>query len=97
MLKKIDKIITFFIKGLVKIYQNTFSFDHGPIKFLKPHGKCKFYPTCSEYAVQVLEKKGFFSGIIYIIARITRCHPWSNGGFDEIDNNKIIFFKNINK
>lgn len=98
MLNKIDKIVTFFIKNLIKIYQNTLSFDHGPMKFLKPHGKCKFYPTCSDYALQTLEKKGFFSGFIFILARISRCHPWSNGGFDNInDNNKVIFFKNINK
>ena len=46
--------------------------------------KCKFYPTCSEYAVQAYKKYGFFKATIYTIKRITRCNPFSKGGYDPL-------------
>ncbi len=43
---------------------------------------CKFYPTCSEYAVESLGKKGILKGILRSFYRIIRCNPWSKGGID---------------
>ena len=45
---------------------------------------CRFYPTCSEYGVQSIEKFGFFKGIWQIIRRLMRCHPFNPGGFDPV-------------
>jgi len=45
---------------------------------------CKYYPTCSEYAKQVIEKKGLMKGIPLSIWRIIRCNPFSHGGYDPI-------------
>lgn len=45
---------------------------------------CRFYPSCSEYALDALEKYGFFYGNYLILKRILRCHPWCQGGFDPV-------------
>ncbi|HMB31815.1 MAG TPA: membrane protein insertion efficiency factor YidD [Desulfohalobiaceae bacterium] len=47
-----------------------------------PH--CRFYPTCSEYAIQALEKYGIFKGLYLSLRRILRCHPFSEGGLDPL-------------
>ena len=46
--------------------------------------KCKFYPTCSEYTKQAIEKYGAFKGSIKGIWRILRCNPFSKGGYDPL-------------
>ncbi len=45
---------------------------------------CRFYPTCSEYFIQALEKYGPFKGTYLGIKRILRCHPWNPGGYDPL-------------
>ena len=45
---------------------------------------CRFYPTCSNYALQAIEKYGPFKGIYLSIKRILRCHPFSKGGYDPV-------------
>lgn len=47
-------------------------------------GKCRFYPTCSEYTAQAVEQYGLFYGILLGINRIRRCGPWNQGGYDPI-------------
>lgn len=53
-------------------------------KYISPSiGKrCKYYPTCSEYARQAFEKYGFFKGIGLTCVRILKCNPFSKGGVD---------------
>jgi hypothetical protein len=46
--------------------------------------KCKFYPTCSEYTKQAIEKYGACKGIFLGITRIIRCNPFSKGGYDPL-------------
>ena len=46
--------------------------------------KCKFYPTCSEYTKQAIEKYGAFKGSLKGIYRILRCNPFSKGGYDPL-------------
>lgn len=68
----------------IKIYQKTLSFDHGVFRYLYPHGFCRFRPTCSEYAIQAIEKYGFIRGGLKAFWRILRCNPWSKGGHDPV-------------
>ncbi len=56
---------------------------------LKSRPSCIFYPTCSEYAVEALEKRGFFVGTALIIWRLLRCNPFNNhGGYDPVPEKK---------
>lgn len=61
---------------IIKTYQKLLS----P---LKPK-LCRFYPTCSEYALQSLQKKGLFKGSFLAVKRICRCHPFHPGGYDPL-------------
>lgn len=56
-------------------------------KFLSPlkrHPVCRFYPTCSSYAIEAFEKRGFFAGMILTVYRILRCNPFCRGGYDPV-------------
>ncbi|MDR3151348.1 MAG: membrane protein insertion efficiency factor YidD [Holosporaceae bacterium] len=44
--------------------------------------QCKFYPTCSEYALESIEKFGLWKGAWKTIRRLAKCHPLSRGGID---------------
>ncbi|MFH1712215.1 MAG: membrane protein insertion efficiency factor YidD [Patescibacteria group bacterium] len=68
----------------IVIYQKTLSLDHGPLKAFYPHGYCQFHPTCSEYCRQAIIKRGIIKGIFSGGWRILRCHPWSQGGVDQV-------------
>ncbi len=46
--------------------------------------KCKYYPTCSEYTKQAIEKYGAVKGSFLGICRIIRCNPFSKGGYDPL-------------
>ena len=46
--------------------------------------RCKFYPTCSEYCKQAIEKYGTIKGIGLGIKRILKCNPFSKGGYDPL-------------
>jgi uncharacterized protein len=60
--------------ALVRCYQRLISPLIGP--------QCRFRPTCSEYAVQVIRRDGLLRGGSRAAWRIMRCHPWSSGGND---------------
>ena len=45
---------------------------------------CKYYPTCSAYAVQAIEKHGAVKGTLLAAWRLLRCNPWSLGGIDPV-------------
>ena len=55
-------------------------------KYLSPLKRpcCKYYPTCSAYAVSAIEKHGAIKGMILAAWRILRCNPWSMGGVDYV-------------
>jgi uncharacterized protein len=50
---------------------------------LKPPS-CRFYPTCSEYALEAIEKYGALKGLYLAVRRVLRCHPLNPGGFDPV-------------
>ena len=45
---------------------------------------CRFYPSCSEYALEAVEKHGPLLGTSLAVKRLARCHPWHPGGFDPV-------------
>jgi putative membrane protein insertion efficiency factor len=45
---------------------------------------CRFYPSCSEYGMEAIEKHGSFKGIWLTFKRLMKCHPWHPGGIDEV-------------
>lgn len=67
---------------IIVFYQKTLSPDHSWLKFRHPLGYCRFQPSCSEYAIQAINKYGPLKGVWKIIWRLLRCHPFSKGGYD---------------
>ena len=61
---------------LIRFYQVFISPLKGP--------SCRFYPTCSEYAVQAFLKRGFFWGAVLSAYRILRCNPFCKPGYDPV-------------
>ena len=45
---------------------------------------CRFYPSCSQYAIEAIEKYGFFKGGWMTLKRISKCHPFHPGGYDPV-------------
>jgi uncharacterized protein len=45
---------------------------------------CRFYPTCSSYMLEAIEKKGLLRGFLKGVLRILKCHPFHPGGFDPV-------------
>ena len=45
---------------------------------------CRFYPTCSSYMMEAIEKKGFWKGVCLGLLRILKCNPFHPGGFDPV-------------
>ena len=63
---------------LIRLYQKY-------IRDLNPKDVgCKFYPTCSDYTIQAIEKHGIFKGMAMGVWRILRCNPFSKGGYDPV-------------
>ncbi len=46
---------------------------------------CRFYPTCSQYAKEAIDKRGFLKGALLSLKRILRCHPFCKGGYDPVE------------
>lgn len=55
-------------------------------KYLSPlkHTKCPYYPTCSQYGLEAIEKYGALKGGLMAVWRILRCNPFSKGGYDPV-------------
>lgn len=52
--------------------------------------RCRYEPTCSTYAVQAIERYGILRGLVLGIWRVLRCNPWSDGGFDPVENQRLF-------
>jgi len=62
--------------GLIRFYRRQ-------ISPLKPPC-CRFIPTCSQYAIEAVEKYGAFKGGYLAVRRVLRCHPFHKGGYDPV-------------
>jgi putative membrane protein insertion efficiency factor len=62
------------VAALIVVYQWTISPFFGP--------RCRFYPSCSQYAKEAVLKHGVVRGVSLAVRRILRCNPWNAGGVD---------------
>ena len=74
-----DKIKRFFRRLLtlpIRFYQ----------KAISPSlpASCRYYPTCSQYAIEAIEKRGVFVGLALAGKRLLRCNPWGGFGYDPV-------------
>ena len=63
--------------GIIRFYQKYLSGAKG-------YSSCKYYPTCSRYAIEAIEKYGAFKGGLLAAWRILLCNPFSKGGYDPV-------------
>jgi putative membrane protein insertion efficiency factor len=75
-MKVLLRILSFPFIALIKLYQWIVSPILGP--------KCRFTPTCSQYAIEALKKHGVFKGLWLTVRRLSRCHPWGGHGYDPV-------------
>ena len=52
--------------------------------------RCKYHPSCSDYAVQAIRTYGVLRGLVLAAWRLLRCNPWSHGGFDPVEAQTIF-------
>jgi uncharacterized protein len=71
-----DNTLKFLLLGLVRGYRIFIS----PL-FLP---SCRFYPSCSQYGLEAIDTHGPLKGTWLTVKRISRCHPWSEGGYDPV-------------
>ncbi|PJA29283.1 MAG: membrane protein insertion efficiency factor YidD [candidate division Zixibacteria bacterium CG_4_9_14_3_um_filter_46_8] len=74
---QIRQIPKFLVRGLIHAYRHT-------IAYLLPPDSCRFNPSCSQYALDAIERYGVWRGGILSTRRILRCNPWSEGGNDPV-------------
>jgi uncharacterized protein len=52
--------------------------------------RCRYYPSCSEYAAQAIGRFGILRGLVLAGWRLLRCNPWSDGGFDPVEDQRLF-------
>lgn len=58
--------------------------------------RCKYEPTCSAYAVQAIRQFGILRGLVLAAWRLARCNPFSHGGFDPVENQRLFRRRDTN-
>jgi putative membrane protein insertion efficiency factor len=72
--------INYYLCRLISFIIMFYQFFISPM--IKP--SCRFYPSCSNYALSAINIYGIFKGTKLTVCRLLRCHPWSEGGYDPI-------------
>ena len=62
--------------GAIRLYQRVISPLLPPV--------CRYYPSCSQYAAEAIQKHGLIGGSALALRRLARCHPWHPGGVDPV-------------
>jgi hypothetical protein len=68
--------------ALVQLYRHTLGLYVG--------GRCKYHPSCSQYALDALREFGLLRGTLLIAWRLLRCNPWSHGGVDYARDQRVF-------
>ena len=85
-LKQFQEIGSDLVVGCICLYQKTISPDHGLFQYGANSFRCRYYPSCSQYAIQSIRQYGLLKGTIVSCKRIFRCNPFSLGGYDPVKN-----------
>ena len=72
----LGKGLKYLLVAIIQVYRRVIS------PLLPP--RCRFYPSCSQYALEALERHGVRRGVWLSVRRITRCHPGHPGGHDPV-------------
>lgn len=75
-MEHIIRTTRFLVTGSIKLYQYVLSPYLGP--------RCRFYPSCSNYALDSFHEHGLLRASWLTVRRLMRCHPWSSGGYDPV-------------
>jgi putative membrane protein insertion efficiency factor len=78
----VKRLLTALLLIPIRVYQRLVSPAIAP--------RCRYYPTCSNYAVQAIEELGPLRGTIVAGWRLLRCNPFSHGGFDELKDRRLF-------
>jgi uncharacterized protein len=71
-----------FVTAPIRLYQRAIS----PVL----PARCKYYPTCSHYAVDAVRSYGVLRGVVLAAWRLLRCNPWSHGGVDFVADQRLF-------
>jgi uncharacterized protein len=66
----------------IRVYQRLISPALAP--------RCRYYPSCSEYAAQAIRRFGILRGLVLAGWRLLRCNPFSHGGFDPVEDQRLF-------
>ena len=51
---------------------------------------CKYHPSCSQYSIDAMKRYGLFRGSVLTVWRLLRCNPWSHGGVDRVEQQRLF-------
>jgi putative membrane protein insertion efficiency factor len=80
MVRFLKKIAAKFLIVAIQALKNLFQI---------PHGCCRFYPSCSDYAAEAIETMSIGKAVPHIVKRVLKCHPFTRGGFDPVQETVI--------
>ena len=80
MTNALSKVLAWPLIQLVRLYRLAISPWFG--------ANCRFDPTCSQYAIEALQRHGVFKGMWLAVRRIGRCYPWGGSGYDPVPKNR---------
>jgi putative membrane protein insertion efficiency factor len=76
------RVVRRVITAPIRLYQRLVSPAMAP--------RCKYEPSCSRYAVQAIERYGILRGSVLAAWRLLRCNPWSHGGYDPVEQQRLF-------
>jgi putative membrane protein insertion efficiency factor len=71
--------------GIALVYLWRYTFG-----LLTPAGSCKYHPSCSQYAIDAFRTEGLAKGAVLAGWRLLRCHPWTHGGVDYVEQQRLF-------
>jgi uncharacterized protein len=78
----VKRLLTAVLIAPIRLYQRWISPALAP--------RCRYYPSCSDYAIQAIRELGPIRGLILAVWRLLRCNPFSHGGFDELSDRRLF-------